>query len=277
MFKKVDGVKAPTRKTMIKKEEVNIIGATLNRYTFAIAHDFEDAMSGVERYIEINRLLTPQELSILSHVLETFPHASLPYKWPNVFSNHDYTDVPKDLLAIVANAYDSYGNTMLGIAAEHGVVPAVQRLIDMGAKLNARDKSSYLAIRWAINNKPSSRQKTSYEAAEVVKCLLTHGVRTDMKSPSGDGDVTPLQYAQKRGFIAAADLIERKEKALLLGGGGGLFNKKLPPVLGRLISEFLPVEDGYAIIRVNKEAQQASKNKIVEELAKSPSLKKARC
>lgn len=103
---------------------------------------------------------------------------------------------------------------MLGVAAEYGKDDdAVQRLIEMGALLDIPNHGQHkLALHWAINNKLSSKNKDSLEAVKVVKRLLDNGANTDITCYGND---TPLAYAKKRKFNAAAKLIEQSKRTIL--------------------------------------------------------------
>ena len=165
-----------------------------------------------KHYIVTNQNLSEEERELLGHFLASFPHAGN-NDWPNTFAKIDVEKLPKKLLHLAANAYDDYGNTVLGVAAEYGKqVEAVQRLIDMGARLNAPDHNmNKLPLHWAIHNKLSYNNKTSYEAIKVVKCLLDNGAKVDITCYRNSN---PLAYAKSGGFIAAANLIEQHQKTI---------------------------------------------------------------
>jgi len=167
-------------------------------------YDFNN--SGYKHYIVTNQELREDELELLGQLLASFPNASN-RDWANAFAKLNIEKIPKKILILAANAYDTCGNTVLGVAAEYGKqVEAVQRLIDMGANLDTPDDNmNKLALHWAINNKLSFNDKDSYEAVKVVKCLLDNGARTDIICYQNS---TPLAYAKSRGFNAAANLIE---------------------------------------------------------------------
>ncbi|MGX6642782.1 ankyrin repeat domain-containing protein [Legionella pneumophila] len=171
----------------------------MKRYQFKI--------KGYGYYIDTEQNLTESELCEIEKILHNFPHASKSRESIEQFLEFSLKDIPYYLLPIVANAFDSFGNTMLGIACEYGYsVEAVQKLIDLGANLNAPDHNmSKLPLHWAINNKVSFMDKESYDAVKVVECLLKNGARRDITCYQNS---TPLEYAKSRGFIAAASLIE---------------------------------------------------------------------
>ncbi|HEN5493294.1 TPA: ankyrin repeat domain-containing protein, partial [Legionella pneumophila] len=147
------------------------------------------------------------ELSMIEKVLHNFPHASKSKESIEKFLAFSPNDIPSYILTIAANAFDSYGNTMLGVACEYGYsIEAVQKLIDMGANLNAPDHNmGKLPLHWAINNKKSFMAMDSLEAVKVVECLLQNGAKTDIACYQNS---TPIEYAKSRGFVAAASLIE---------------------------------------------------------------------
>lgn len=164
----------------------------------------------LRRYIKSDRELREEEQEQLRVILVSFPHASTSNKddgWKDKFSSLDFTGIPRNLLYIAANAYDSYGNTMLGVACEFGYsVEAVQRLIDIGADVNKPDDNmNKLPLHWAIANKPSFLNEDSDDAAAVVQCLLNNGARTDLICYDKK---SPLEYAKDRKYTAAARMIE---------------------------------------------------------------------
>lgn len=147
--------------------------------------------------------LTQDEEKILGEILPSFPHMNL--NWPETFAAFNSDNIPPKLLSLAANAYGN-NNTMLGIVAEEGRhVEALQRLINMGANVNAIDKDGKLPLHWAIYNQLSFRNVDSLEAVAVVKCLLDNGARTDITCYR---NMTLLEYAKYRGCNAAAILIE---------------------------------------------------------------------
>ncbi|CZH48774.1 Ankyrin repeats (3 copies) [Legionella pneumophila] len=171
----------------------------MKRYQFKI--------KGYGYYIDAEQNFDEHDLCVIEKILHYFPHASKSRESIEKFLEFSLKDIPNYLLPIVANAFDSYGNTMLGIACEYGYsVEAVQKLIDMGANLNAPDHNmSKLPLHWAINNKMSFMDMESYDAVKVVECLLKNGAKTDITCYQNS---TPLEYAKSRGFIAAASIIE---------------------------------------------------------------------
>jgi ankyrin repeat protein len=164
------------------------------RYNFQSGH-----------FIITRQELKEDELKLLGPLLESFPHASHDY-WTDKFLSLDTKEIPNKLLLLAANAYhEPRGYTVLGAAADKGGVAAFQKLIDMGANLNALDVDNKLALHWAISNSKSISDKNSIEAANVVKCLLDNGAKTDITSYQ---NTTPLQYAESRGYKAAATMIK---------------------------------------------------------------------
>ncbi|MDI9819733.1 MULTISPECIES: ankyrin repeat domain-containing protein [unclassified Legionella] len=118
----------------------------------------------------------------------------------------------KNILFFAANAFDGFGNTMLGVACEYGYsVEAVQKLIDMGALLDTPDQKGKLALHWAMANKKSHDERR--ESVDVVNCLLENGARTETHYDKK----TLYGYAISRGFHVAAQLIKAHEKSLKEG------------------------------------------------------------
>lgn len=178
--------------------------------------------NGYEHYVKTNQKMSEIELKTLGQILASFPHADN-RDWPKNLAKFKSDEIPKKLLLLAANAYDCFGNTVLGIAAENGRhVDALQRLIDMGANINMPDDNmNKLPLHWAINNKLSCSDKKSYEAVKVVKCLLDNGARADITCYQ---NTTPFEYANSRGFKAAVNLLSeealtfRKQQNLLVFG-----------------------------------------------------------
>lgn len=208
-------------------------------------------------YIISNRDFTHIEIEQLNQILTEFPHASeylghylQPWKdrqhWVYRFMGLDLSKYSSDLLCIAANAYDSCGNTMLGVAAEYGKsVAAVQKLIDLGARLDTPDHNmNKLALHWAINNKLSCRNKSSMEAVAVVKCLLDNGANIKLDCYQGE---TPFDYAKSRGFTAAARLIQEKIPTLEFTNYAVTFLLQdflIPSEIALCIASLLSPEDG---------------------------------
>lgn len=174
----------------------------LNQYEF-----FDGQL---RRYIKTDQELLEEEQDQLRVILVSFPHASLSRDeggWNNRFSSLEFSAFPQNLLYLAANAYDSYGNTMLGVACEFGYsVDAVQQLINIGADPNNPDDNmNKLPLHWAIANKVSYKNTDSDEAAAVVQCLLDNEARTDIICYD---KMTPLEYARERKYSAACRMIE---------------------------------------------------------------------
>jgi hypothetical protein len=145
--------------------------------------------------------------------------------------------------------------------AEHGDPKLLQKLIDMGANFNSFDKGHQTVIYWAICNKLSRSNKNSYEAAHVVKTILYHGVDIDRTC---NGEDTPLQYAQKHGYIAASNFIEEKmerEKAYTQGAVIGMFHGRLIPDISANIASFFKRSDGIASSLTCKKAYNRANEK----------------
>lgn len=75
--------------------------------------------NGHTHYVKNEQKLSEAEQRALGKILSSFPHANNA-AWPKMFAEFKADDIPKNLLLLAANAYDSYGNTVLGVAAENG-------------------------------------------------------------------------------------------------------------------------------------------------------------
>ncbi|STX55607.1 Ankyrin repeats (3 copies) [Legionella beliardensis] len=205
-------------------------------------------------YVEVDHILQEEEQDVLSHILSFFPHCG-DSRWIQRFTSLQFELFDTKLLKIAANAYDSNGNTVLGVACENGKsVAVVQKLIDLGANLNISDHNmNKLALHWAISNKRSWNNKASYEAVAVVKCLLENGAMTHIKCYDY---TTPLGYAVSRGYIAAANLIRTRDHDFTSHALFHLFNKLLPLKICSVISASLNIKTGIAISIVNKEVNR---------------------
>jgi uncharacterized protein len=206
------------QQTVINKSNTNILSAGLTpssnllffkdngliRYHFK--HPTEGLGNNYSHYVDLERELTGNEFNQLSQILRLFPHGNH-CLWYETFVDTHFQHVPQELLFIAANAYDGLGNTVLGVAAETGTqLQAAQLLIDMGANVNTPEhRTKRLALHWAICNKKSYFDKTSYQAVEIVSLLLKNGADTELRCYQNS---TPLEYARSKGYIAAADLIE---------------------------------------------------------------------
>lgn len=181
-----------------------------NRKTKKYGFKVEGDISYYRYYIVSKEVISVEDLQKIEVVLASFPHASKSRASIEKFLEFSLNEIPKHILSIAANAFDSHGNTMLGVACEYGYsVEAVQKLMDMGANLNTIDCDSKLPLHWAIKNKNSYHAKDSREAAGVVECLLKNGAKTDIVCyPTLTQTQTLLQYAESRGYTAAARLIK---------------------------------------------------------------------
>lgn len=210
-------------------------------------YDFENDSY---HFIITNQELCEDELKLLNQLLASFPY-TLNCKWKDKFLNLNTEEFPKKILLLAANAYNGQGITVLGAAADAGGKEALQKLIDMGANLNACDAFKKLPLHWAISNNLSFRNENSLEAAGVVKCLLDNGARTDITCYQ---NATPLYYAQSRGFTAAANLIKEYMRAYLRGATIGLFKDTFSKEISGHISNFLSEEDNMNIALTRKDA-----------------------
>lgn len=172
----------------------------MHKYTFKFSYTF---------YILTKQELTDEQYTELKEILKNFPHANRSHESIETFNKADFSNFDEKLLRLAANAYDHYGNTVLGVVCENGYsVKAAQKLIDLGAELNTPDDNmSKLPLHWAINNKVTvnSDKKNTYAAIAVLECLLKSGADTSIVCYRGS-DV--LEYAQSRGFTLAAKLLE---------------------------------------------------------------------
>ena len=176
---------------------------------------FKYSISDGTFYIRSHDAIQPEVLSSLIDILKNFPTASDPHESVPHFEQHDFSDIPTDLLVIAANAYDLYGNTMLGVVCEYGKsVPAVKKMIRIGADLNIPDDNmSKTPIFWAVNNKLSSFNRDNIKALAVAQCLLDHGAQFDQHR-YGYYKENVIEYSQSRGFTAAVKLFEKHNKHL---------------------------------------------------------------
>lgn len=247
-------------------------------------YDFKYQDNGNTWYYEhrvfTEQNLTKDEINTLGEILKSFPHFQIrkPQIWRHKLLQLDIKLFPSKLLMLAANAYDSTGLTMLGVACDYGYsVSAVQRLIDMGANLNQLDVNEKLAMHWAICNRFSVMEPDSYEAAEVVRCLLDNGAGTDIVCYQ---NMTPLEYAESRGYIAAANLIKEYHKqtdyirntiirehkmqhaSYTRGATIGLLKDIFPPEVNAHISAYLDCKDSGRIAQARKDAYKTA---IIEE------------
>lgn len=227
----------------------------LNKYSF----------NDGQHYIKTHHKLSSEEENTLSTMLLSFPYAK--YKdtsWVERFSEFKFENFPRHLIKIAVNAYDEQRNTMLGVACKYGKnVDLVQKLINHGAKLNIPDDlMNKLPLHWAIVNELAIDNPDSYGAVAVVECLLKNGARTDITCYQ---DITPLEYAKDRKFLAAAKLIETYEIGYNKGALTGLFFKKLPGNFdASRIANFSDCKYSTQISHVNKSAYDSAKKEGFE-------------
>lgn len=155
--------------------------------------------------------LNINEVRILNEILLSCPTACArgdrDREWPEKFRTLDLSNVPQKLQKFAANAYDHYGHTVLSIAAQHADKTLLQKLINMGAELNTvgGKADSRPPIFAAICNPWTASNPKSVEAVAGLQCLLDNGADLSICHKN----MTPLEYARSRGYIAAADLIEK--------------------------------------------------------------------
>lgn len=238
-----------------------------NRYVFK----YQEMSNGLyyEHSIFTEKNLTKDDINTLGEILKSLPHFQIreSHSWRHKLLQLDIKLFPNKLLMLAANAYDATGLTMLGVACDYGYsVSAVQKLIDMGADLNQLDANDKLAMHWAICNRFSVMERDSYEAAEVVRCLLDNGARTDIICYK---NMTLLEYAESRGYIAAANLIKAYQKQQTVetlhtiireqklhqasytrGAVTGLLKDIFPPKVSANIASYLDCKDSGRIAQV---------------------------
>lgn len=162
--------------------------------------------------IKTREKLSEEEIVLLEVILSTFPYLESPeliktfpenkFEWRKSFIQTNYSHYSPKLLKIAANAFDKYGNTVLGVVAGHsGQIDAAQLLIDMGADIDVVDEfMGKQALHWAMWG-----SKETDEKILMVELLLKNNARTDIRCYGG----TPLEYAKERKFFTCADLIEK--------------------------------------------------------------------
>jgi len=84
------------------------------RYTFKYEYKKNTTLS--HNIIIVNEL-TDDEYELLRQILSNFPHC-IDDDWLEKFLQLDCDLYNKYLMNIAANAYDEYGNTVLGVACE---------------------------------------------------------------------------------------------------------------------------------------------------------------
>lgn len=149
--------------------------------------------------------ISEKDMIILSDILKSMPLATCTGEWKDKFLSEKFENTyPRNLLNIASNAYDEYGNTMLGVATEYGSVESMQRLISFGANLNTPDGYNRKPLYWAITSKPAYRDPHSKEALGILKLLINKGSNVFEKSIYNR---TYFFYAKKQNFTAAAGIL----------------------------------------------------------------------
>jgi len=100
-----------------------------------------------------------------------------------------------DRLESATAAHGKFARTMLGHAAQCGLVRTVKAMLAAGADVNLRDTWGGTAL---LDAAESGRR-------EVVRALLAAGARKDLKRRDG---ATPVSVAREFGFADLADEIE---------------------------------------------------------------------
>ncbi len=192
---------------------------------------------------------------ILGSLLSDFPDVD-DNDWFERFMRLDTMRHCDEFLKMAANAYDNYGNTMLGIAAEDGrSVEAVQRLIDMGADIHASGDHKTV-VYWAINNKIAFQNKKSFEATAILKCVIENRARIDAPCQkgcvTGDRGMTPLEIAHHGGFKACVTTLKREISERVLPV---ILPQQIIDDLYSLVADFLDVKDILNITSLNQKTR----------------------
>ena len=97
------------------------------------------------------------------------------------------------------NALDEHGQTALMNAVYWGNLDIARVLIEAGAKLNHTAKFHLTALFLAvIGNRP-----------QLVKLLVDAGADRNIEGSEGQYNLTPLEYARKRGFVEIINILEQ--------------------------------------------------------------------
>ena len=197
-------------------------------------------------YILTENKISEAQQTSLRQIFKSFPHTNNPRDSIQKFIRTDFSCFDKQLVELAANAYDHYHNTVLGITCEDGYsVDAVQKLIGLGAKLDTPDKrNGKLALHWAICNKGTVDESTknTYEAIAVLECLLQNGADPSITCYDKS---TPLEYAENRGYILAAKLLENYQSIrdatlfMMCLLHDDFFLSNMPPKINSRILDFI--------------------------------------
>lgn len=162
-------------------------------------------------YIRTSKTLSEVELGQLKEILSFFPHSNInKSEWAMRFAKFKPEEYSNDLIYLAANAYDSNGNTVLGIAAECGdKLLEMGRLLNFGADIDqVDDRSHKTALHWAVANQNAmtSPQRESFDAYESVEFLLMRGADIHIQSYK---EQTIIEYAESRDFKGALHVFDR--------------------------------------------------------------------
>jgi ankyrin repeat protein len=109
--------------------------------------------------------------------------------------------------------YEPFGWTPLHYAVEHGVLTAVQWLLERGANVNARDNSGWTPLHLSIDSEGDlATQRYVVHGSgglsdEVTKLLLQNGADANARTDRGK---TPLALARSYGHQAAIEALTKR-------------------------------------------------------------------
>lgn len=97
--------------------------------------------------------------------------------------------------------------TALMMAAEKGVLDAVEVLLAAGADPNAANGGKYTALDYAVEGRAFGVRGSEANRLAVVRALLAAGARKERKGADG---VTPAERAARAGYAEIASLLRGK-------------------------------------------------------------------
>ena len=191
-------------------------------------------------YIDTSVVLNESQQQSLKKLLAAFPHCKHDNDWKKRFLLIDFNEYDSDLLVLAANAHDGRNPVLHTVSDCNGPIPILQKLIDLGARIDALDQMNKLAMHWAITNIILFCDQNNPEGLLALKCLLENGARADISCYEGK---TPLEYALSRGYLVQAELIKPYEKiqktCFVTEAVTAVFQKKIPLETCREISRYL--------------------------------------